>query len=59
MGGDILTFWLTKYRDLKSSNLLVTEDLRIKVSDFGLARVKDGGFRIRNPLGILHTKEDT
>ena len=34
----------------------MTEDLRIKVSDFGLARVKDGGFRIRNPLGILHKR---
>eukprot|EP00026_Physarum_polycephalum_P003213 Phypoly_transcript_03223.p1 GENE.Phypoly_transcript_03223~~Phypoly_transcript_03223.p1 ORF type:complete len:636 (-),score=101.66 Phypoly_transcript_03223:501-2408(-) len=40
------------HRDLKSSNLLVTEDLRIKVSDFGLARVKDGAFRVRNPLDI-------
>jgi serine/threonine protein kinase len=39
-------------RDLKSSNLLVTEDLRIKVSDFGLARVKDSRYRPQHPLDI-------
>jgi len=40
------------HRDLKSSNLLVTEDLKIKVSDFGLARVKDGAFKVRNRVDI-------
>jgi len=29
------------HRDLKSSNLLVDESLRIKVADFGLARIKE------------------
>ena len=30
------------HRDLKSANLLVTEDYGIKISDFGLSRTKRG-----------------
>jgi len=40
------------HRDLKSSNMLVTEDLRIKVSDFGLARVKDNRYKPTHPLDV-------
>lgn len=40
------------HRDLKSTNLLVTEDFHVKVSDFGLARVKDSTSFRRTPLDI-------
>jgi tRNA A-37 threonylcarbamoyl transferase component Bud32 len=42
------------HRDMKSANLLVGDDLTIKICDFGLARLRDASIYMTSHVGTVH-----
>lgn len=54
-GVDFLHCNRVVHRDLKPQNVLVSSDLRIKIADFGLAKIYDFDMKLTSVVYTIYT----
>lgn len=54
-GVDFLHCNRVVHRDLKPQNVLVSSDLRIKIADFGLAKIYDFDMKLTSVVSNIYT----